>query len=140
LALATACEDLAAVRCHDGDVCGGVDALSEAFDISSRCGASRQAGRVRQALRSNGVIKRSAAVARQMSGWGSLTDAELTVAVRVASGQRSKEVAEQLYLSTHTINTHLRHIFTKLGLRSRVELTRALLDREAALLVPNHQS
>jgi DNA-binding CsgD family transcriptional regulator/tetratricopeptide (TPR) repeat protein len=140
LALATACEDLAALRCHDADVCGGVDALIEAFDISSRCGARRQAGRVRQALRSNGVIKRSAAVARQTSGWESLTDAELTVAVRVANGQRSKEVAEQLYLSTHTINTHLRHIFTKLGLRSRVELARVLLDHEAALLVGNHQS
>jgi DNA-binding CsgD family transcriptional regulator/tetratricopeptide (TPR) repeat protein len=140
LALATAWEDLAALRWHDGDLGGGVDALTEAFDISSRCGARRQAGRVRQTLRSHGVIKRSAAVARQTSGWESLTEAELTVAVRVAQGQRSKEVAEQLYLSTHTINTHLRHVFSKLGLRSRVELTRALLARESARSVENHQS
>jgi DNA-binding CsgD family transcriptional regulator len=128
--LATAWEDLAALRWRDGDLGGGVEALTEAFDICNRCGARRQAGRVRQALRSHGVIKRSAAVARQAWGWESLTDAELAVAVRVAQGQRSKEVAEQLYLSTHTVNTHLQHIFSKLGLRSRVELTRALLDRE----------
>jgi DNA-binding CsgD family transcriptional regulator/tetratricopeptide (TPR) repeat protein len=141
LALASAWEDLAALRCRDGDRGAGVDALTEAFDITSRCGARRQAGRVRQALRSHGVIKRSAAVARQTSGWESLTDAELAVAVRVAQGLRSREVAEQLYLSTHTINTHLQHIFTKLGLRSRVELTRALLDHEPALLSEgNHQS
>jgi DNA-binding CsgD family transcriptional regulator/tetratricopeptide (TPR) repeat protein len=138
LALATAWEDLAHLRWHDGDLGGGVEALTEAFDICNRCGARRQAGRVRQALRSHGVIKRSAAVARQASGWESLTDAELTVAVRVAQGQRSKEVAEQLYLSTHTINTHLQHIFSKLGLRSRVELTRALLDHKTAPLVGNH--
>jgi len=141
LALASAWEDLGALRCREGDTGGGVDALTEAFDIASRCGARRQAGRVRQALRSRGVIKRSAAVARQTSGWESLTDAELTVAIRVAQGLRSREVAEQLYLSTHTINTHLQHIFTKLGLRSRVELTRALLDHEPALLSErNHQS
>jgi DNA-binding CsgD family transcriptional regulator/tetratricopeptide (TPR) repeat protein len=140
LGLATAWEDLAALRWRDCDPGGAVDALTEAFDICSRCGARRQAGRVRRALRRHGVIKRSPAVARRTSGWESLTDAELTVAVRVARGQRSKEVAEELYLSTHTVNTHLRHIFTKLGLRSRVGLTRAVLDHEATLLVGNHQS
>jgi DNA-binding CsgD family transcriptional regulator len=138
LALATAWEDLAALRWHDGDGGGGIDALTEAFEIFSRCGARRHAGRARQGLRSHGVIKRSATVAAQTSGWDSLTDAELAVALRVAQGLRSKEVAEQLYLSTHTINTHLRHIFSKLGLRSRVELTRAVLDHETALRAGNH--
>jgi DNA-binding CsgD family transcriptional regulator len=51
----------------------------------------------------------------------------------VAAGHSSRSAAENLYVSTNTVNTHLRHIFTKLGLRSRVELTRAVLDHDRAV-------
>ncbi|MGW7477063.1 response regulator transcription factor [Nonomuraea muscovyensis] len=44
----------------------------------------------------------------------------------------TKQVADQLYLSPHTVSTHLWHAFTKLGISSRVELTRVLLEHEAA--------
>ena len=40
----------------------------------------------------------------------------------VAQGATNREVAERLYLSPYTVNSHLRHVFTKLGIRSRVEL------------------
>jgi DNA-binding CsgD family transcriptional regulator/tetratricopeptide (TPR) repeat protein len=130
LALAVACEDLGTLCVGLGDVSEGIGALSVAFDVSTRCGAQRQAGRLRRALRQVGVTKRSTAVARPTSGWESLTDAEITVARRVADGQTSREVAEQLFVSTNTVNSHLRHVFTKLGVRSRVELVRALLDHD----------
>jgi DNA-binding CsgD family transcriptional regulator len=40
----------------------------------------------------------------------------------VAQGATNREVAERLHLSPYTVNSHLRHVFTKLGIRSRVEL------------------
>ena len=57
-----------------------------------------------------------------MSGWASLTDAEMRVALSVAEGRTNMEAADMLHLSRHTVDFHLRHIFRKLNLDSRVEL------------------
>jgi DNA-binding CsgD family transcriptional regulator len=43
-----------------------------------------------------------------------------------ASGLASKEVADRLHLSVRTVNNHLQHIYTKLGITSRAELAEAL--------------
>ena len=40
----------------------------------------------------------------------------------VAGGATNRQAAERLFLSPHTVSTHLRHAFDKLGIRSRVEL------------------
>jgi DNA-binding CsgD family transcriptional regulator len=63
-------------------------------------------------------------------GWASLTKAELAVAEIVAEGHTNREAAAQLYVSADTVNTHLRHAFAKLGIRSRVELARLVLTRQ----------
>jgi len=42
----------------------------------------------------------------------------------VADGLTNREVAERLYVSPHTVSGHLRHAFDKLGINSRVALTR----------------
>ena len=54
-----------------------------------------------------------------------LTAREREIADLVAAGRTNREVAEQLVLSTRTIEAHLRNIYGKLGVRSRVELARA---------------
>ena len=47
----------------------------------------------------------------------------------MAAGRTNREVADQLVLSPRTIEAHLRNIYGKLGVRSRVELARAAGDR-----------
>jgi transcriptional regulator of acetoin/glycerol metabolism/DNA-binding CsgD family transcriptional regulator len=63
-------------------------------------------------------------------GWQSLTEAELAVALQVSLGMTNREAANYLYLSPHTIDFHLRQIFQKLGINSRVQLTRAMLEHQ----------
>jgi DNA-binding CsgD family transcriptional regulator len=53
-----------------------------------------------------------------------LTDSELGVARLVADGLTNREVAERLFVSPHTVNGHLRQVFAKLGVNSRMALTR----------------
>jgi DNA-binding NarL/FixJ family response regulator len=55
------------------------------------------------------------------------------VAEQVAQGLTNREAAAHLYLSPHTIDYHLRQVFQKLDVRSRVELTLATLRRQAEL-------
>ena len=57
---------------------------------------------------------------------GPLTAREREIAELVAAGRTNREIAEQLVLSIRTIEAHLRNIYAKLGVRSRVELTRAM--------------
>jgi DNA-binding CsgD family transcriptional regulator len=55
--------------------------------------------------------------------WLSLTGAEVRVAELVASGMTNRAIAEQLIVSPHTVDAHLKHMYVKLGIHSRVELT-----------------
>jgi DNA-binding CsgD family transcriptional regulator len=55
--------------------------------------------------------------------WRTLTDAELRIAELVAGGLTNRNIAEYLNLSPHTVDAHLKHIYTKLDIHSRVELT-----------------
>jgi DNA-binding CsgD family transcriptional regulator len=44
----------------------------------------------------------------------------------------NREVADRLFVSPHTVNSHLSHVFTKLGINSRVELALVTRDYEMA--------
>ena len=59
---------------------------------------------------------------RRASGWSSLTPTELEVSRLVAQGLRNADIAERLFISVPTVKTHLTHIYTKLGITSRVQL------------------
>jgi DNA-binding CsgD family transcriptional regulator len=59
---------------------------------------------------------------RPASGWASLTPAEVDVVRLVSEGLANKDIAERLFVSPRTVQTHLTHVYTKLGLTSRVQL------------------
>ena len=59
---------------------------------------------------------------RPTSGWASLTPAERDVVRLVSEGLANKDVAARLFVSPRTVQTHLTHVYTKLGLTSRVQL------------------
>jgi len=81
----------------------------------------RDAARVRSLLRTCGV-RPPVSGPRSAPEWPERTESEFAVVSLVAQGATNREVAERLYLSPYTVNSHLRHVFTKLGIRSRVEL------------------
>jgi CRP/FNR family transcriptional regulator, cyclic AMP receptor protein len=58
-----------------------------------------------------------------------LTPAERRVSELVGEGLSNPAIAEQLVVSRHTIESHLKHVFAKLGIRTRVELAAAVLRR-----------
>ena len=67
--------------------------------------------------------------ARAATGWGSLTEAERLTALLVAEGLSNPAIASRLFVSRHTVESHLKHAYAKLGISSRVELA-ALTLRE----------
>ena len=59
---------------------------------------------------------------RPAVGWPSLTEAELPVVRLAAEGHTNADIAARLCLSRYTVETHLKHVFAKLGVESRTEL------------------
>jgi predicted ATPase/class 3 adenylate cyclase/DNA-binding CsgD family transcriptional regulator len=59
---------------------------------------------------------------RPSSGWASLTPAELDVVRLVSAGLVNNDIATRLFVSPRTVQSHLTHVYTKLGLNSRVQL------------------
>jgi DNA-binding CsgD family transcriptional regulator len=130
LALASALEDLGVTACRPAATGESVEALDRALVLYTGAGAVWDAGRVRRRLRALGVRRRLVTPERPDSGWAAMTESELTVARLVAQGLTNREVAEQLFVSPHTVSSHLRHVFAKLDVNSRVELTRLATERE----------
>jgi DNA-binding CsgD family transcriptional regulator len=126
LALAAALEDFAVASVQADETERGVDAFSRALRLFAGAGATWDAGRVRGRLRRLGVRRRLVSAPRPGRGWTALTDAELAVARLIAQGLTNREAAEHLFVSHHTISGHLRRVFEKLDINSRVELSRVV--------------
>nr|WP_191267990.1 AAA family ATPase [Nocardiopsis terrae] len=96
--------------------------LYTAMEAFERLGArpwARQAGEELRAARGS-------AVARRRTGLEPLSPQQLRIARHVADGATNREVASRLFLSTRTVDHHLRNIYSKLGIRSRVELSQLI--------------
>jgi DNA-binding CsgD family transcriptional regulator len=115
-------EDAASLLAQDGRRDDAAAMLTEALERYERAGAQAWAGRTRAALRKLGV--RPGQRGARTRGWESLTATERSVSVLVAEGLTNGAVARRLYISPHTVNTHLRHVFAKLGVTNRVALAR----------------
>jgi DNA-binding CsgD family transcriptional regulator len=108
-------------------------AFDEALRWYAKLGAGRDEARTRRRLRELGIRHRHWGTAkRPTAGWESLTDTELATSRLVAQGLTNQRIANQLFISTHTVAFHLRQVFRKLDIRSRVELTRIALEHAEA--------
>jgi DNA-binding CsgD family transcriptional regulator len=98
--------------------------LQAALDRFEQLNARPWAERARFELRAAGRTARK----RDPSTVLQLTPQEMQVARFVARGLHTREVAAQLFLSTRTVDFHLRNVFAKLGISSRTELARLPWD------------
>ena len=69
-----------------------------------------------------------------------LTDTERSIAALIAQGQTNRQVASTLFVTQNTVQTHVRHIFQKLGVRSRTELAARLLSTTASTATAGESS
>jgi DNA-binding CsgD family transcriptional regulator len=130
LARAYALEDLGVARARAGAIDAAIEAFDNALIVYAESGASWDASRVRSRLRDHGVRRRLVQRERAETGWGAMTDSELAVARLVAQGLTNREVAEQLFVSPHTVSSHLRSVFTKLGINSRLALASTAAEHD----------
>jgi DNA-binding CsgD family transcriptional regulator len=128
LALASALEDLGRARVDDGATSDAVAAFDEALAITVEIGASWDTARIRRRLRRLGVRRRVQIPRTPQTGWSALTRAEVEVVQLVTQGKTNREIAEHLFISPHTVSAHLRHIFDKMGVKSRVQLATAAAE------------
>ncbi|MGH3886066.1 MAG: helix-turn-helix transcriptional regulator [Pseudonocardiaceae bacterium] len=124
-ARASAFEDRAVQLLAHGDRDTAISDLERAMNGYNTLGSERDAARVRRRLRRLGIRRRHwAHVTRPVSGWDSLTKTERKVAEQVASGLTNRQVASQMFVSPHTVGFHLRQIYRKLEICSRIDLVR----------------
>jgi DNA-binding NarL/FixJ family response regulator len=91
--------------------------LREALEFFETVGASSFASRARVELAATGETVRRRAAPAQV-----LTPQEAQIARLAASGERNRDIAAQLFITTSTVEYHLRKIFVKLGVSSRTQL------------------
>jgi DNA-binding CsgD family transcriptional regulator len=96
--------------------------LLQALDLAARCGAKTLERRARAELAVIGIRPRTT----DQTGAGSLTPSELRVAELAAAGARNREIAQTLFVTEKTVETHLGRTFRKLDISSRRQLTDVL--------------
>ena len=98
--------------------------LRDALESFRRLGAAPWVAKAERELDASGERReRRTADVREL-----LTPQELQIALRVSEGSTTKEAAAALFISPRTVDAHLNRIYRKLGIRSRAELTRVVLE------------
>jgi DNA-binding CsgD family transcriptional regulator len=132
LELALSAEDAAAALVRQGNPDTAVPLLDRALGIYERLDAARDRDRTQARLRGLGVRHgRRGTRRRPQIGWESLTPTEHTVVELVAEGLSNPQIGERLYVSRRTVQTHLAHVFAKLGISSRAQLAAQATRRQA---------
>jgi DNA-binding CsgD family transcriptional regulator len=100
------------------------DQLRTALESFERMGARGFAGRARSELAATGEH----VMERAEQGGPQLTPQETQIARLAADGVPNRDIATRLFLSTATVDYHLRKVYRKLGVTRRISLLHALLD------------
>jgi DNA-binding CsgD family transcriptional regulator len=129
---AACCEDAAGLLGAAGRRDEAVALLHEASGIYADIAAIADAVRVDAALRQLGVRRRRKRARRPTFGWEALTHTENDVSRLVSEGLTNPEIGACLYISRRTVETHLSHVFTKLGVASRTQLAAEYTKRVVA--------
>ncbi|MGA8545391.1 MAG: LuxR family transcriptional regulator [Mycobacterium sp.] len=109
-------------KTHDADYVNAVERLRDAFG-ESEFDAAWAEGAALSTEESIAYAQRGRGERqRPTTGWESLTPAERAVVRLVSEGLPNKDVAARLLISPRTVETHLSHVYSKLGLSSRVQL------------------
>jgi len=98
------------------------DPLRQGLQLARACGAIALATRAHEELLASGARPRRLT----FQGPDSLTPSERRVAQMAADGMGNAEIAQALFVSRKTVETHLSHVYVKLGIASREKLTSAL--------------
>jgi DNA-binding CsgD family transcriptional regulator len=127
----------ALVRADDRDR-ATAELLRAATDFRE-CGAVRYCGEAERELRKLGyrIQQRTRPGGPAGTVLESLTERELQLALLVFDRKTNPEIASELFLSQKTVETHLRNIFRKVGVSSRVELARAVERAQRASGAPS---
>lgn len=103
----------------------------EALAVADGLGAVHDSRRITAFLRELGVrIGAKEQVMQATHGWDSLTAAERDVAELVGEGLRNREIADRLFISRRTVESHMSRLYTKLGAENRVALARVIREHE----------
>jgi DNA-binding CsgD family transcriptional regulator len=120
--LALALADLGAHLRRAGRRRDAREPLRRALDLAQRTGAAALAEQARRELLATGARPRRTA----LTGPDALTSTERQVADLAASGLSNRQIAQHLFITQATVETHLRHAFRKLGITARADLTAQL--------------
>jgi DNA-binding CsgD family transcriptional regulator len=132
VARARALEDAGNTWAEQGNQDNAVALLGQSHVLYERIGSADGMARVRYCLRALGTrLCHWSHEDRPTFGWDSLTDTERRIADLVAHGLSNRQVASRVFLSPHTVAFHLRHVFWKLGISSRVQLARMAAEKAA---------
>jgi len=132
LELALAAEDAGRAMGRLGRIDRARGLLDQAAVIYERLEATRDLARTEATLRQLGIRRGvRGRRGRPRYGWPSLTATERTVADLVAEGLSNPQIGERLYISRRTVQTHVAHIFMKLGVSSRTQLAAEVIRQPA---------
>ena len=112
---------------YHGERSAARDVLRRAHALAAECGALRLASRARDELSRSGARL----IREPASGVEALTPSEVRVAELAAEGLTNREVAQALFVSEKTVETHLGRVYRKLDIKSRHALPGALAERQA---------
>jgi DNA-binding CsgD family transcriptional regulator len=136
LGRAWATEDAGMACAQQGNRAAAVDRLQEAYALYQKLEVADCMDRVRARLRTTGVRVRHWSYSdRPAFGWASLTDTEQRIVYLVTQGLSNRQIASHMFLSVHTIAFHLRRVFCKLDVSSRVQLASLAAEQDGSPLV-----